>query len=148
MLRPDSYGGRDLYVSFLEDDGTFSEPKNLGKTLNTTGNEHCPFLAADGKTLYFASYGHQGYGSADIFVSQRLDDSWTKWSQPENLGPRFNGPGYDAFFALGPDGTAYYASTGTKDTAPKKLFRTPVGPPPVPDPAAVARRASPELFSV
>ncbi|RYY19999.1 MAG: hypothetical protein EOO36_04480, partial [Cytophagaceae bacterium] len=78
----------------------------------------------------FCSYGHLGYGSADIFRSRRLDDSWQKWSPVENLGPRFNGPGYDGFFALGPDGTAYYASSGRLDNAPKKLFRTAPGPAP------------------
>lgn len=142
LERDDSQGANDLYVSRPDGAGGYTAPVSLGAVVNSPGYEFAPWLAADGKTLYFASYGHMGYGSADIFVSQRLDESWTKWSQPENLGPRFNGPGYDAFFALGPDGTAYYASTGTKDTAPKKLFRTPVGPPPVPDSAAVAQAAA------
>jgi outer membrane protein OmpA-like peptidoglycan-associated protein len=142
LEREDSQGANDLYVSRPDGAGGYTAPVSLGAVVNSPGYEFAPWLAADGKSLYFASYGHQGYGSADIFVSQRLDESWTKWSQPENLGPRFNGPGYDAFFALGPDGTAYYASTGTKDTAPKKLFRTPVGPPPTPDSAVVAQAAT------
>ncbi len=142
LEREDSQGGNDLYLSRADGAGGYSAPQNLGMVVNSPGYEFAPWLAADGKTLYFSSYGHQGYGSADIFVSQRLDDSWTKWSQPENLGPRFNGPGYDAFFALGPDGTAYYASTGAKDTNPKKLFRTPPGPPPVVDSAAIVAAAA------
>jgi outer membrane protein OmpA-like peptidoglycan-associated protein len=141
LERDDSQGANDLYISRPDGAGGYSAPVSLGAVVNSPGYEFAPWLAADGKTLYFASYGHQGYGSADIFVSQRLDDSYTKWSQPENLGPRFNGPGYDAFFALGPDGTAYYASTGPKDTAPKKLFRTPAGPPPAPDSVAIAKAA-------
>lgn len=111
MMRPDSYGGRDLYVSFLEDDGTFTEPKNLGKTLNTTGNEHCPFLAADGKTLYFDSDGHPGYGGRDIFVTRRLDDSWTNWSIPENMGPAINTSGSDEGIMIPASGEhAYFVS--------------------------------------
>jgi outer membrane protein OmpA-like peptidoglycan-associated protein len=142
LERDDSQGANDLYLSRPDGAGGYTAPQSLGAVVNSPGYEFAPWLAADGKTLYFASYGHQGYGSADIFVSQRLDDSYTKWSQPENLGPRFNGTGYDAFFAIGPDGTAYYASTGAKDTAPKKLFRTPAGPPPVADSAAVAQAAA------
>ena len=46
------------------------------------------------------------------------------------------------FFALGPDGTAYYTSTGAKDTSPKKLFRTPPGPPPVIDSTAIIAAAA------
>jgi hypothetical protein len=46
--------------------------------VNSPGFEFAPWLTTDGKTLYFASYGHMGYGSADVFVSQRLDESWTK----------------------------------------------------------------------
>ncbi len=137
LEREDSQGANDLYVSQRDALGGYSLPQSLGAVVNSPGYEFAPWLSADGKTLYFASYGHQGYGSADIFVSQRLDESWTKWSPPQNLGPRFNGPGYDAFWALGPTGTAYYSSTGAKDTAPKKLFRTMPGPPPVVDSTAI-----------
>ena len=143
--RGDSEGANDLYISRADGAGGYTAPQSLGAVVNSPGYEFAPWLAADGKTLYFASYGHQGYGSADIFVSQRLDESWTKWSPPLNLGPRINGPGYDAFFALGPDGTAYFASTGAKDTAPKKLFRTAPGPPPVVDSAAIAAAAADPL---
>jgi outer membrane protein OmpA-like peptidoglycan-associated protein len=142
LEREDSQGANDLYVSRPDGAGGYTAPQSLGAVINSPGYEFAPWLAADGKTLYFSSYGHQGYGSADIFVSQRLNDDWTKWSQPENLGPRFNGTGYDAFFALGPDGTAYYATTGAKDTSPKKLFRTPPGPPPVIDSTAIVAAAA------
>ncbi|MVN78179.1 OmpA family protein [Hymenobacter sp. HMF4947] len=142
LEREDSQGANDLYLSRPDGAGGYTAPQSLGAVVNSPGYEFAPWLAADGKTLYFASYGHQGYGSADIFVSQRLDDSWTKWSQPQNLGPRFNGTGYDAFFALGPNGTAYYTTTGSKDTAPKKLFRTPPGAPPVVDSTAILAAAA------
>ena len=136
--REDAQGANDLYLCRADGSGGYGAPQNLGAVVNSPGYEFAPWLSADTKTLYFSSYGHQGYGSADIFVSERLDDTWTNWSAPKNLGPRFNGTGYDAFFALGPDGTAYYASSGPRDTAPKKLFRTPPGQPPAPDTAALA----------
>ncbi|GAB3637184.1 hypothetical protein GCM10027422_27740 [Hymenobacter arcticus] len=142
LEREDSQGANDLYISRPDGAGGYTAPQSLGAVVNSPGYEFAPWLAADGKTLYFSSYGHQGYGSADIFVTQCLNEDWTKWSPPQNLGPRFNGPGYDAFFALGPDGTAYYASTGAKDTSPKKLFRTPPGPPPVIDSTAIIAAAA------
>lgn len=111
MKRPDTYGGRDLYVSFLQADGNFSTPKNLGLTLNTPGNEHAPFLAADGKTLYFDTDGHPGYGGRDIFMSKRLDDSWTNWEIPKNLGPAINTKGSDEGLVIPASGEyAYFVS--------------------------------------
>ena len=131
LERDDAQGGNDLYLSRPDGSGGFTAPQSLGAVVNSPGYEFAPWLSADTKTLYFSSYGHQGYGSADIFVSQRLDDSWTKWSPVQNLGPRFNGPGFDAYFAVGPDGVAYYATSGASPTAPADLRRTPPGPPPV-----------------
>lgn len=111
MKRPDTYGGRDLYVSFLQPNGNFTRPKNLGKTINTQGNEHCPFLAADGKTLYFDTDGHPGYGGRDIFMAKRLDDSWTNWEVPKNLGPTINTKGADEGLVIPASGEyAYFVS--------------------------------------
>ncbi len=100
LQRDDSYGARDMYASFLKPDGTWSAPKNLGPEVNSAGDEGMPFLAADGKTLYFGSDGFSGYGSTDMFFSHRLDDTWQNWSEPENLGPDFNTPEWDAYFTI------------------------------------------------
>lgn len=111
MWRPDSYGGRDLYVSFLQPNGLFSVPRNLGPTVNTTGNEHSPFLAADGKTLYFDTDGHPGYGGRDIFKTTRLDESWKNWEKPQNLGPIINTKGADEGLTIPASGEqAYFVS--------------------------------------
>jgi len=124
LERGDSEGGNDLYLSRLDGNGGYTEPQSLGPVLNSPGFDFSPWLAPDGKTLYFASYGHMGYGSADLFVSQRLDGSWTRWSEPRNLGPALNGPGFNAFLTLAPDGkTAYYTSSATANGT-KDLWRT------------------------
>jgi OmpA-OmpF porin, OOP family len=110
--RKDSYGGKDLYVSFLQPDGTWSAPKNLGPDVNSAADEATPFLASDGKTLYFASDGFAGYGSMDMFISRRLDSTWQHWSEPENLGPQLNTPGWDAYYTIPASGEyAYFVST-------------------------------------
>ena len=57
-----------------------TEPINMGNVIYTEMEESSPFLAADNKTLYFASKGHNGYGGYDIWVTRRLDDSWTNWT--------------------------------------------------------------------
>ncbi|WP_035563289.1 RICIN domain-containing protein [Hymenobacter sp. IS2118] len=124
LERGDSEGGNDIYLSRPDGNRGYSEPKSLGPVLNSPGFDFAPWLTPDGKTLYFASYGHMGYGSADIFVSQRLDDSWTRWSEPRNLGPALNGPGFNAYLSLTPDGkTAYYTSSPTAN-ATKDIWRT------------------------
>jgi hypothetical protein len=50
--------------------------------------------------LYFASKGHNGYGGYDVWVTQRLDDSWTNWTEPKNLGPAVNSSLDDEFFSI------------------------------------------------
>lgn len=114
--REDSYGDRDLYVSFLEDDGKWTEPKNLGSTVNTASEESAPFLAADDETLYFSSRGFSGYGGSDIYVTRRLDDTWENWSEPQNLGPDINSELDDEFFNIPASGQyAYYSRAITEE---------------------------------
>ncbi|MFM9840469.1 MAG: OmpA family protein [Cyclobacteriaceae bacterium] len=99
---------RDVYVSLKDKKGKWSPPINLGKSVNTDEDEYSPFLAADGKTLYFASKGWPGYGNADIFMTKRLDDSWKKWSEPVNLGPSINTQRFDAYYSVPASGEFAY----------------------------------------
>ncbi|UII29253.1 OmpA family protein [Fulvivirga maritima] len=110
--RRNGEGGRDLYVSFKQENGRWSTPKNLGSTINTPDEESSPFLAADGKTLYFSSKGHLGFGGSDVYISRRLDDTWTNWSTPENLGPYINSADDEIFFHLAYDSKYAYYTRG------------------------------------
>ena len=104
-------GERDIYVSFLQANGNYSKPFNLGKDINTSEKEVTPFLASDGKTLYFASTGYSGYGGFDMYMAKRLDDTWTKWSEPVNLGPSFNTDDWDMAYTIDASGEyAYFVS--------------------------------------
>lgn len=114
--RDDSRGGRDLYVSFMNRDSTWTEPKNLGDIINSAGEESAPFLALDDQTLYFSSNGFSGYGGSDIYVSKRLDDTWTNWSEPENLGPEINSSLEDLFFNIPANSEYAYYSRGVSET--------------------------------
>lgn len=120
--REDSRGSRDLYVSFARNDSSWSEPLNLGSIVNTAGEESAPFLASDDKTLYFSSNGFSGYGGSDVYMSRRLDDTWTHWSEPENLGPDINSKLDDLFFNIpSTSDYAYYSRGVTKDN--NDIFR-------------------------
>jgi outer membrane protein OmpA-like peptidoglycan-associated protein len=110
--RDDSYGSRDLYVSFKKQDGSWTEPLNLGGDINTVGEEESPFIAENGTTLYFSTNGLSGYGGKDIYVSLRLDDTWTKWTEPENLGAGINGKGDDEYFSIPSNGSNAYFTRG------------------------------------
>lgn len=139
--RNDSYGHLDLYVSFLQKNGRFTQPKNLGPVINTTYEEGTPFLAADGKTLYFASSGHGGYGSMDIFVTKRLDDTWKNWSEPQNLGPEINTNKWEAHYSIAASGTkAYFVSNrGEKHIGAEDVYQV---TPPIdsrPDPVLLVK---------
>lgn len=88
-------GGFDLYFSEPKDETTFGLLQNMGKSLNSAGDETNPFLLSDNKTLLFTSNGYSGYGDFDIYVTTRLDDTWKNWSEPKNLGPKVNGESFD-----------------------------------------------------
>lgn len=118
----------DIYVSFAEGNNIWTAPKSLGKKINLPDyNEMSPFIAADGVTLYFASDRPGGIGEMDIWMSKRLDDSWTKWSDPVNLGRPINTEGSEAFFTLDAGGEyAYLTSSdgafGASDIVRVKLL--------------------------
>ncbi|WP_338769324.1 OmpA family protein [Bernardetia sp. ABR2-2B] len=116
IRREDTFGSRDLYVSFLQRNNSWSVPKNMGAMLNSAASEITPTLSSDNKTLYFASDGRSGYGSFDMYVSRRLDDTWTNWSEPMNLGNVLNSTGWDAGYSIDASGEyAYFASSKHSD---------------------------------
>lgn len=126
LERSNSLGGLDLYVSFLLQDGKWSIPKNLGNDVNTAGDESTIFLASDGKTLYFSSDGHNGYGSSDIFVTRRLDTSWARWTEPQNLGPTINTIEWDAYFSLPASGEYAYFVSERNSFGGSDIYRAPI----------------------
>jgi OmpA-OmpF porin, OOP family len=136
--REDTQGGRDLYVSFEKDDETWTQPLNLGKVVNTVGEETAPFLASDDKTLYFSSNGFSGYGGSDVFMSKRLDETWTNWSPPENLGPDINTKLDDLFFNIPSTSEyAYYSRGVTVDNS--DIYRVKMPMLMTPDPIIIVK---------
>lgn len=76
-------GGRDIWITHLNERNEWTRPVNAGKTINTPGDEVSPFIHPNNVTLYFASNGLTGFGGFDIYYSER--DSM-QWGTPKNIG--------------------------------------------------------------
>ncbi len=119
----DSWGGKDLYVTFEKENNVWSQPVNLGPNINSGEDESTPFIAPDGITLYFSSSGRIGYGSNDIYLTRRLSSNWLSWSEPENLGPIVNTPYWDGYFSLSAKGDFAYFSSSMNSLGKEDIFR-------------------------
>lgn len=126
---PDSKGEEDLYVINKKGDQMWSNPINLGSTINTSGYEISPYLSKNLDTLYFSSNGHGGFGDADIFYSLRLDETWTNWSKPVNLGEKINSSKFDAYLIFA-DGQFYWSSNRGGEKSDIYHSRS-IAPPPI-----------------
>lgn len=113
-------GNLDLWVTYRQDDGSWSNPENLGDVINTKGNEMSPFIHHDNQTLYFSSEGHIGMGGFDLFMSKK--DSLGKWQKPVNLGYPINSHKDEIGMIVNASGNlAYYASDRNQDN--KDLYQ-------------------------
>lgn len=103
-------GDLDIYVTTRTEGGDWGKPKSIGNTINTKYDDDSPYLSGDGKTMYFASRGHNTMGGYDIFVT-KYDSVARKWTKPENLGYPINTPDDDTYYRLSPDGSYAYLSS-------------------------------------
>lgn len=123
LTRKDSKGEQDLYVSRPVGARQWSEPVNLGPVVNSAQSDFAPFLTLDGRTLYFVSYGHKGFGGCDIFKSTRLDDTWQHWSEPVNLGPGINSAREESYFSISGDNRYIYFESYDLGHEVRDIFR-------------------------
>ena len=106
------YGGCDLWVSVRASRGDpWSEPANLGDTINTASNEDAPCISRDGLTLYFMSDQPGGHGNSDIYMSTR-PTSTDSWGPPSNLGSTINTGSYEGTPYMASDGLSLFFSRG------------------------------------
>ena len=107
--RPGGYGGKDIWASERLSNNKWSEPYNLGNTINTSNDEESPFLMSDGVTLNFSSKGHNSYGGYDVFTTTQNDEG--VWSTPENMGSTVNSTSDDYYYITNSHGNmAFYSS--------------------------------------
>lgn len=106
-----TFGNIDIYVSMKNEKGSWSQPINIGSTINTPFIDRSPFLHPDMKTLYFSSDGHGTLGGLDVYKSTRLyDTSWLYWSEPQNMGKDINTEQDDWGYRISTDGEKAYFS--------------------------------------
>ncbi|HTA63661.1 MAG TPA: OmpA family protein [Bacteroidia bacterium] len=101
-------GKLDLYKAEKQADGKWAQAVNLGDIINTKDDEGSPLISEDGKTLYFSSKGHKGFGGYDIF---KTSFNGTTWSAPENMNLPFNSAGDDIYMIINATETHGYLSS-------------------------------------
>ncbi len=107
--RPGGYGGKDIYVSNLLENGEWGPAINLGPIINTKYDDDSPYIDSKGITLFFSTQGHYSIGGFDIHFTMREDNTWTK---PQNLGFPVNTTDDDIYYIITDDGKqGYYSST-------------------------------------
>ncbi|MCS6822353.1 MAG: OmpA family protein [Microscillaceae bacterium] len=116
--RKGGYGGIDLYVCDITNTGKATNVRNLGKDINTEGNEMFPFVADNGK-LYFASDGHAGLGGLDIFEATRSGGKITI----RNMGKPLNSSSDDFSLIFDTDTTGYFASNRAGGKGDDDIYR-------------------------
>lgn len=119
--RPGGFGGRDIYVSKRENNGSWGNPKNLGPSVNTKYDEESPFISIDGKNLYFSSNGEESMGGFDIFVATK--DATGNWTKSMNLGYPINSCGDDLYYSTTIDGyKGYFTSYRAEGKGEKDVY--------------------------
>lgn len=119
--KPGGKGGKDIYIAKKDEDGNWSNVKNLGDDINTSYDEDGVFISADEQVIYFSSNGHNTMGGHDIFFSQKQKDG--SWSKPKNMGYPINSPEDDIFFFVTGDGQmGYYSSVRSGGTGKKSIY--------------------------
>lgn len=108
-------GGKDIYrATFSEADSSWTNIVNIGDSINTAYDEDCPFIHADGTTLFYSSKGRNSMGGYDIFQAKmNLNDS--TFSQISNLGIPVNTPDDDLYYVLSADSKQGFYSSGKKE---------------------------------
>lgn len=103
----------DLYISH-ENGGVWSRPEKL--SFSSPGDDFGVFIAPDDKSIFFASDrnvpGHQG--SSDIYKVERLDEAWTKFSEPVNMGRPINTAAGDAYFTIDAAGNIFSSRANSR----------------------------------
>ena len=129
--RKGGQGGTDIWRCRRLKNGDWSRAENLGSNVNTTGNEKFPFLAADGRMLYFVSDGWQGFGGYDIYFTDLAD---VHGNRPTNLGLPINTEGDELCFGVSADGRSAYFAGRTADSRSSDILMFDLYPAARPEP--------------
>ena len=107
--RPGGKGSSDIWKTELQPGDQWSNPVNLGDSINTKAEEMAPFIHPDDQTLYFSSKGHPGLGGYDLFYSRK--DMKGEWHRPVNLGYPINTNADEITLVVNAKGNLAYISS-------------------------------------
>lgn len=106
--KPGGFGGFDIYRAEINKSGDIVNDQNMGKKVNSEGDEFFPFVDAEGK-LFFSSDGHIGLGGLDVFVAEVSKDG--KAGSIQNVGKPVNSQYNDYAFTLNKDLSAGFVTS-------------------------------------
>lgn len=96
----------DLVISRKNASGQWTAPQSISPQINSENNEGTCTVSADGRQIIFTSCrGRSGYGSCDLFLSEKKGD---QWSVPVNMGPSINSAAWESQPSLSADGRELY----------------------------------------
>lgn len=104
--REGGFGGLDIWLSIIDNDGNFGVPINAGSKINTSANEVTPFYNKYEDMLYFSSDKQEGLGGLDIY---KAEGKLNLWKAPKNVG-QLNSNQDDLYVTFYDENTGYFAS--------------------------------------
>lgn len=125
-------GGIDLYRTSIDASGRFGRPVNMGRDINTPGDELFPYVGPNAR-LYFASDGHPGLGKLDVFVATRSGGV----TRVENMGQPINSPADDFGLIYTGEARGFMASNRTGGKGDDDIYFFQEGP--APDTTTIAQ---------
>lgn len=117
---PGTFGGFDLYVADVSQDGSLHNVTNLGPKVNTKYDDECPYVSKDGKKLFFSSQGHKAIGGFDIFVSSISNK---QYDTPRNLGSEINSKFDEVSFLFTDSNKGFFSSNKSNNGGSFDMYR-------------------------
>lgn len=110
--RSGGFGGKDIYKSLKQADGTWGLAENLGPVVNTEEDEEAPYIDPETNILYFSSQAHNSIGGFDVFQTKFENN---EWKTPENMGYPINSGSDDIFYIFNDKQNKGYISSQRMD---------------------------------
>ena len=110
--RKGGLGKRDIWVSHYTVEDRWTNPRNLGPSINSKSDDISPFIHVNEQTLFFSTDARPGFGGFDIYYSEK--DTANKWAKPKNFGYPINTYNDEVAMFITADGAHGYYSFETK----------------------------------
>jgi hypothetical protein len=127
MVQRDKSSHTDLFLSFRKDEENWEEPILLPAGINSPADEISPFLAADQRSLYFAS-NRENPAEYKLYMSRRINEGWEDWSEPVQLDAALNDAPYNTHLRITPQDPSGVVLKARSASDRSYLFRVELDP--------------------